>query len=123
MTKRKLWHGAWLAAAATMATTGVTASAQTAALPAATEAAPAPPPAADAPPAGYWINGIHLSAQIEAGITGNPAGPKNNFGQLFTDKPNTVLLNQILLTANKPLDPKATDFDWGFKLQGMYGSD
>ena len=52
-----------------------------------------------------------------------PHGPKNNFGQLFTDKPNTVLLNQILLTANKPLDPKATDFDWGFKLQGMYGSD
>ena len=69
------------------------------------------------------INGIHLSAQIEAGVTGNPDGPKNNFGQLFTDKPNTVLLNQILLTANKPLDPKATDFDWGFKLQGMYGSD
>ena len=34
-----------------------------------------------------------------------------------------MLLNQILFTANKPLDPKATDFDWGFKLQGMYGSD
>jgi hypothetical protein len=125
MTTRKLRQGAWLAAAATVATGLGTASAQTpapaAAPPAATEAAPAP--AADAPPAGYWINGIHLSAQLDAGITGNPAGPKNNFGQLFTDKPNTVLLNQLLLTANKPLDPKATDFDWGFKLQGMYGSD
>jgi hypothetical protein len=120
MTKRKLWHGAWLAAAA-VAATGGTASAQTAAPPAATEAAPAP--AAEAPPPGFWINGIHLSAQIEAGITYNPDHPKNNFGQLFTDKPNTVLLNQILLTANKPLDPKATDFDWGFKLQGLYGSD
>ncbi len=84
---------------------------------------PAVAPAAEAPPPGYWINGIHLSAQIDAGVTGNPAGPKTNFGQLFTDKPNTVLLNQILLTANKPLDPKATGFDWGFKLQGMYGSD
>jgi hypothetical protein len=125
MTTRKLRQGAWLAAAATVATGLGTASAQipapAAAPPAATEAAPAP--AADAPPAGYWINGIHLSAQLDAGITGNPAGPKNNFGQLFTDKPNTVLLNQLLLTANKPLDPKATDFDWGFKLQGMYGSD
>jgi hypothetical protein len=96
--------------------------AQTPAPAATTPAAPAPA-AADAPPAGFWIDGIHLSAQIEGGITGNPAGPKLNNGQLFTDHPNQPLLNQILLTANKPLDPKATDFDWGFKLQGMYGSD
>jgi hypothetical protein len=128
MTTSKLWQGAWLAAAATVASGLGTASAQTpaappAAAPAATEAAPAPAAAADAPPPGFWIDGIHLSAQIEGGITGNPDGPKQNFGQLFTDKPNTVLLNQLLLTANKPLDPKATGFDWGFKLQGMYGSD
>jgi hypothetical protein len=124
----RLRQGTWLAAAATIASGLGTASAQTppaaVAPPAATEAAPAPAPAADAaPPAGLWINGIHLSAQLDAGITGNFAGPKQNFGQLFNDKPNTVLLNQILLTANKPLDPKATGYDWGFKLQGMYGSD
>jgi Putative beta-barrel porin-2, OmpL-like. bbp2 len=119
MTQNRLRHGLWLAAAAAVATSAVSASAQMPAAPAATEAAPL----ADAPPPGLWINGIHLSAQIEGGITGNPAGPKNNFGQLFTDKPNTFLLNQILLTANKPLDPKAPGFDWGFKLQGMYGSD
>jgi hypothetical protein len=117
MTITKLWHGAWLAAAATIVPTIVPASAQT------PPPATPPAPAAEAPPPGYWINGIHLSAQFEAGVSFNPAGPKQNFGQLFTDKPNTVLLNQILLTANKPLDPKATDFDWGFKLQGMYGSD
>jgi putative OmpL-like beta-barrel porin-2 len=126
MNKSRLWQGAWLAAAATVVTTVGTATAQTpaagaAAPPSAVEAAPTP--AADAPPPGFWINGIHLSAQIEGGVTGNFDGPKQNFGQLFTDKPNTVLLNQILLTANKPLDPKATGFDWGFKLQGMYGSD
>jgi len=131
MTLSQLPLSAWLAAAATIVTGLGTASAQTpptsaapptpASPPAATEAAPAP--AAEAPPPGFWINGIHLSAQIEAGVTGNFAGPKQNFGQLTTDKPNTVLLNQILLTANKPLDPKATDFDWGFKLQGLYGSD
>ena len=33
------------------------------------------------------------------------------------------MLNQILLTVQRPLDPKATDYDFGFKLQGMYGSD
>ena len=124
MTTNKLWHGAWLAAVAAIAGSAVPALAQTGTPAAATETEqPAVAPAADAPPPGYWINGIHLSAQIEGGVTFNPAGPKQNFGQLFTDKPNTVLLNQILLTANKPLDPKATDFDWGFKLQGMYGSD
>jgi len=124
MTTSRLRQRAWLAAAATLGTGLGTATAQTPAPPAppaATEAAPEP--AADAPPPGFWIDGIHLSAQIEAGVTGNPNGPKNNYGQLFTDKPNTVLLNQLLLTANKPLDPKATGFDWGFKLQGMYGSD
>jgi Putative beta-barrel porin-2, OmpL-like. bbp2 len=88
-------------------------------------AAPAAPAAADAPPPGYWINGIHLSAQIEGGITANPGTPDSgvNFGRLFDDRANQPLLNQVLLTANKPLDPKATGFDWGFKLQFMYGSD
>ena len=131
MINSKFWQTTWFAAAATIATTVVPAAAQTttpttsppATIPPAAATEAAPTPAADAPPPGFWINGIHLSAQIEAGITGNPAGPKQNFGQLTTDKPNTVLLNQILLTANKPLDPKATDFDWGFKLQGLYGSD
>ena len=120
MTISKLWQGAWLAAAATMATTIAPASAQ---MPASAPPAATAPAAADAPPPGYWINGIHLSAQIEGGVSFNPAGPKQNFGQLFSDKPNTVLLNQLLLTATKPLGTKATDFDWGFKLQGLYGSD
>lgn len=80
-------------------------------------------PAAEAPPPGYWINGIHLSGQIDAGIIGNPAGPKLNDGQSFTDHPNQPLLNQVLIGAEKKLDPKATGFDWAFKLSLMYGSD
>jgi hypothetical protein len=122
----------WLLAAC-IAAVGPVANAQT--TPPA--AAPAPPPAAgapaapaaaaaaDAPPPGLWINGIHLSAQIEAGIMGNPSGPSDglNFGHLFTDHANQVQLNQVLLTANKPLDPKNSDFQWGFKVQFMYGSD
>lgn len=92
-----------------------------------TATTPAAPAAAapEALPPGLWIDGIHLSAQIEGGFTANPADPTSgvNFGRLFDDRANQPLLNQLLLTANKPLDPKATDFDWGFKLQGMYGSD
>lgn len=91
------------------------------------QAAPATeaPAAAEAPPPGLWINGIHLSAQIDAGIMGNPSGPADglNFGHLFTDRANQVVMNQLLLTANKPLDPKNSDYQWGFKLQFMYGTD
>ena len=96
-------------------------------------AAPAPPatatttaPAApEAPPPGLWVDGIHLSAQLESGIIANPMRPATglNWGQLFTDHANQVQLNQLLLTANKPLDPKNSDYQWGFKVQFMYGSD
>jgi hypothetical protein len=94
------------------------------AAPPATVPAPAAAPAADQPPPGFWIDGIHLSAQIEGGITVNPSTPDSgvNFGRLFDDRANQPMLNQVLLTANKPLDPKAS-FDWGFKAQFMYGSD
>jgi hypothetical protein len=76
-------------------------------------------------PAGLVIDGIKLSAQLDAGFMANPFRPNNglNFGQLFTDHANQATINQLLLTANKPLDPKNSDFQWGFKLQGMYGSD
>ncbi len=88
------------------------------------DAAP-PAPAPEAPPPGLWINGIHLSAQLDAGIIANPFRPATglNWGQLFTDHANQVQLNQLLLTANKPLDPKNSDYQWGFKVQFMYGSD
>ncbi|MEJ0017125.1 MAG: outer membrane beta-barrel protein [Acetobacteraceae bacterium] len=93
--------------------------------PPATAPAPTAAPAAEAPPPGLWINGIHFSAQIQGGFTANPATPDSgvNFGRLFDDRANQPLLNQLMLTANKPLDPKAEGFDWGFKLQAFYGSD
>jgi hypothetical protein len=126
----KTWcvsRGVLLAAAAAIAPGLSQAFAQTAPAPAAASpAAPAAAPApADAPPPGLWIDGIHLSAQLDAGFNLNPSRPSTglNFGQLFTDHANQATINQILLTANKPLDPKNSDFQWGFKLQGMYGSD
>ncbi|HUI19489.1 MAG TPA: outer membrane beta-barrel protein [Methylocella sp.] len=84
----------------------------------AAEPAPTPPPA-------NWWDTITVSGSVDAGITFNPDSPPDglNFGRLFTDKANTPLFNQFLLTVQRPLDPKATDYDFGFKLQGMYGTD
>ena len=64
-------------------------------------------------------------AQLEGGATINPQDPptSNNFGQLFTDKANTALLNQLILSAQRLPDPKATDYDFGFQVQALYGSD
>jgi hypothetical protein len=66
-----------------------------------------------------------FTGQIEGGISYDPSrGPDSyNFGQLFTDKGNTVELNQALLTMERDTDPMATDWDLGFKLQGLFGSD
>src|SRR5258705_9714869 len=66
-----------------------------------------------------------LYGWIEAGITGNPDAPvdNHNFGHLFTDRANEPLLNQMVITGERALDPNATGFDWGFKVQFMYGSD
>ena len=84
----------------------------------AAEPAPTPPPAS-------WWDTFTVGGTVEAGVTMNSDNPADglNFGHLFTDKANTPLFNQLLLTAQRPLDPKATGYDFGFKLQLMYGSD
>src|SRR5262249_13601224 len=58
-----------------------------------------------------------LYGWIEGGITGNPDPPidNHNFGHLFTDRANEPLLNQLVITGERALDPNATGFDWGFK--------
>jgi Putative beta-barrel porin-2, OmpL-like. bbp2 len=62
---------------------------------------------------------------IEGGFTGNPENPvdNHNFGQLYTDRANQPLLNQVSVVAERDLDPNATGFDWGFKGWFMIGSD
>jgi hypothetical protein len=76
-----------------------------------------------APPS--WWDTLTITGHIEAGITANGANPSDgiNFGHLFTDRANSPLLNQALLTIQRPLDPKATGYDFGFKVQTMFGSD
>jgi hypothetical protein len=72
-----------------------------------------------------WTDTLTAGVQFEAGILGNPANPSDgqNFGQLYSDHANSVMLNQILVTIQRPLDPAATGYDFGFMLQGMYGTD
>ncbi|MEY2499286.1 MAG: hypothetical protein QOD12_2842 [Verrucomicrobiota bacterium] len=61
---------------------------------------------------------------IESGFTGNVDAPKDNqnFGRLFDDRSNEFVMNQAVLTAERALDSKV-GFDWGFKLQLMFGTD
>jgi len=75
-------------------------------------------------PSPFW-DSFSLGAEAELGITANPDDNRNglNFGQLFTDKENQLLLNQLSLSASRPVDPKATGFDWGFRFEGLYGTD
>ena len=75
-------------------------------------------------PASWW-DSFKISGYADAGITGNPDDPNNgiNFGHLYTDRANLPVLNQASLILSRPTDPKATGYDWGFTLQGMYGTD
>ena len=44
---------------------------------------------------------------IEGGITGNPDSPidNHNFGHLYTDRANELLLNQVSIVGERALDP------------------
>jgi Putative beta-barrel porin-2, OmpL-like. bbp2 len=61
---------------------------------------------------------------VESGFTGNVDSPNDNqnFGRLFDDRSNEFVMNQAVITAERALDPKV-GFDWGFKLQLMFGAD
>jgi hypothetical protein len=82
-------------------------------------------PAPAVPPPTGWTSTIKLTASAEAGIIANVDRPADglNFGHLYTDKANQAQLNQILLTATRPVDSSSTNFDIGFNLQALYGSD
>ena len=72
-----------------------------------------------------WWKSFAISGYADAGIMGNPTGSTGgtNFGRLFDDRPNKPELNQLSVLVTRPLDPNADDFDYGFILQPMFGSD
>jgi hypothetical protein len=78
---------------------------------------PAPPPS--------WWDAVTITGYLEGSETVNFANPYNklNFGRLFDDRADGPMFNQSILTIQRPLDPKATGYDFGFKVQGMVGED
>ena len=67
---------------------------------------------------------LKIYGWIERGVTFNPASPQDNqnFGRIFDDRSNEFVMNQAVITSERALDPKV-GFDWGFKLQFMFGTD
>ncbi len=88
------------------------------------QSAPAAAPATPAAPAD-WTSTIKYSGEIDGGISGNVDSPKSglNFGQSTTDHANQATLNAVFATIERDPDTTTSTFDWGFKLQGEYGSD
>jgi hypothetical protein len=66
-----------------------------------------------------------ISGWIDSGITLNPAAPDDNqnFGRFFDDRSNEPVLNQATLNLERNLAPQLGQFDWGFKLQLLFGTD
>nr|WP_240162225.1 outer membrane beta-barrel protein [Gluconacetobacter azotocaptans] len=66
-----------------------------------------------------------MVGQIEGGIMANPARPDNgiNFGNFLADHANQVQLNQLEFTLAKAIDPSKSEYQIGFTLEGLYGSD
>lgn len=132
-TSRTPWSRRFVrAAAGGLVTSGAFAQAESS--PASADAQPAATPAA---PGNPWSLGdatglneflkpakLVFSGYIETGVTLNPASPQDrqNFGRLFDDRSNELLLNQATLTLDRLMDT-GDEFDWGGRLQLMFGSD
>ena len=69
--------------------------------------------------------GIKVTGHVEAGVSFNPDSPENNinFGQTFTDQANSFRMNQLTFAIERDLDPKNSDYQWGFRFQPMFGTD
>jgi hypothetical protein len=82
-------------------------------------------PASDQGPVAAWLGSVLVDGRIETGATFNPANPVTgiNFGQLFTDKANQLVLNQFDLRAERAPDTGAGRADFGFAFEGFYGMD
>jgi putative OmpL-like beta-barrel porin-2 len=65
-----------------------------------------------------------ISGWIETSFTANFDSPKDNqnFGRLFDDRSNELVVNQAVVSFERSLK-QGPAFDWGFKLQLLYGTD
>jgi Putative beta-barrel porin-2, OmpL-like. bbp2 len=71
-----------------------------------------------------WFKTVKFSGYVEVGGIGNSGQPNSNlnWGQLFTDRDNEIMMNQLSLIVSRDIDAKK-QYDFGFKFQGMYGTD
>jgi hypothetical protein len=72
-----------------------------------------------------FLDSVKFSGHADAGATFNPrvANGGDNMGALFQDKANEPMLNQLMGTAQRAIDSQSDNFNWGFTLTGMYGTD
>jgi len=86
--------------------------------PSAAATAPAAAPAAPTP-------FIKFSGHAEIGMTAKTTNSARtlNWGHLFTDRSTEPLVNQVVLTAQHDIDSSSKTANWGFKVQGLWGSD
>src|SRR6476646_7937722 len=71
-----------------------------------------------------WFKDVKFSGYVEVGGIGNSSSPDSGltWGQLFTDRNTEIMMNQLSLIASRDIDSKK-QYDFGFKFQGMYGTD
>ncbi len=100
------------------------ACAQTAPAPDASASA-APPASGAQAPAAPTPATFKFYGWVDSGITLNGTRPddRQNFGRLFDNAADEVLLNQLAVTAERDFGTDASKYDWGFKAQAIYGSD
>lgn len=72
-----------------------------------------------------WLKDVSVKGLIEGGIMANPARPSDgmNYGNFFADHANQMQLNQLNLTVSKAVDQSRNDYQIGFVLEALYGSD
>lgn len=82
---------------------------------------------ADAPagPAPSWASTIKVSGHLDVGLTVNTTTPDNgiNFGNVDNDRANQLVMNGLALNIERDVDTSAKTPDFGFKVQGVYGTD
>lgn len=66
-----------------------------------------------------------ISGWLQTGFTGNFDSPKDNqnFGRLFDDRSNGLVVNQAVINLERPMPDSSPHFDWRFKLQLLFGTD
>jgi len=69
--------------------------------------------------------GINIYGHVEGGWTYNIDRPntQTNVGRIFDFEDQDKTLNQVDLTIEKTTDATKGTFDWGFKVEAMYGAD